>query len=177
LPGSLSLQVSASEWIDRDGDGKLEPPARFQPSGAYLGTLYAPHSPVVVAAATEVFGAIASQSLELADGAQVHFDEALAAFSASPDGDLVVSAWRLMDLPDVPLVKQRKDPVLKLLMDGVVVPVASKAHEAVMFKIHFADWSDVEYTWSGDEAKFDWLRVKTVIEVAREGDANFRTIF
>lgn len=176
-PTELSLQVSASQWIDRNGDGELEPPANFQPRGAWLGTLYAPDSPIEISAATEVFGAIAAESLTLADGAKVHFDEALAAFSNTPDGELVVTAWRVMDLPDTELVKERRDPLLKLLADDVVVPLASQAHETIMFKIRFVTWSDETITWRGDEAKFDWLRVKTLLEVAREGDANFLSIF
>jgi hypothetical protein len=176
-PDKLALQVSASEPFDRDGDGDLDPPALFQPTGAYLGTLYAPYSALQIAAETEIFGAIAAQSLQLTDGAKLHFDEALAVAQSGADAELVVSAWRVVDLPDVPLVTQRKDPVLKLKADGVVSPLASEAHEAVLFKIEFVDWSDNTRKWSGDEAKFDWLLVKTVVEIAREGDANFRTIF
>jgi hypothetical protein len=176
-PANLSLQVSASQWFDRDGDGDDDAPALFQPTGAFLGTVYAPQSPIQIAAATEIFGAVAAQGLELADGAKVHFDEALAAVSGAGDGELVVSAWRVVELPDVPLVSERKDPVLKLLVDGIVAPMASKAHETVLFKIHYIDWSDVDRYWSGDERNFNWLLVKTVVEVAREGDANFQSIF
>ncbi|HVS17391.1 MAG TPA: hypothetical protein VMT18_02235, partial [Planctomycetota bacterium] len=156
-PANLALLVSASTPIDRDGDGEVESPTRFQPTGAYLGTVYAPHSQVEIAAATEVFGAIAAQGLTLADGVKVHFDEALAAFSNSPDGELVVTAWRVMELPDVPLVKDHRDPLIKLLTDGVVIPMASQAHEAILFKIRFMSWADQVTTWSGDESRFDWL--------------------
>lgn len=176
-PESLALQVSASEPFDRDGDGDLDPPAQFQSSGDFLGTVYAPHSPLSIAAATEVFGAIAAQSLQLEDGAQVHFDEALAVADAGAGSDLLVTAWRVVELPDVPMVNDRKDPMIKLNTDGIVPPKACDAHETVMFKIEFVDWTDTTRTWSGDEAKFNWLLVKTVVEIAREGDLNFRTIF
>lgn len=176
-PESLALQISASEPFDRDGDGDLDAPAQFQASGDFLGTVYAPHSPLQILAATEVFGAIAARSLQLEDGAKLHFDEALAVAQGGADAELVVMAWRVVDLPDVPLVAERKDPVLKLKADGIVAPLASEAHEAVLFKIAYIDWSDKARTYSGDELKFDWLLVKTVVEIAREGDANFRTIF
>lgn len=175
-PSNLSLAISASQWFDRDGDGDDDPPALFQPTGAFLGTVYAPESPIEIAAATEIFGAVAAQSLVLEDGAKVHFDEALASASAGDNSELEVRAWRVVDLPDVPLVSERKDPVQKLLLEGIVAPLASKAHEVVMFKIHYLDWSDVDRYWRGDESNFNWLPVKTVVEVAREGDANFDTI-
>ena len=176
-PTGLSLLVSASQDVDRDGDGELEPAALFRPTGAWLGTLYAPHSALAIAADTEVFGAVAARSLELENGVRVHYDEALASAGSGANGELVVSAWRVVELPDVPLVNNRTDPLVELQLRGVVVPKAADAHEAVMFKIRFMDWTDVEVTWSGDEAKFDWLLVKTVIEVAREGDGNFDSIF
>lgn len=172
-PSSLSLQVSAGVWFDRDGDGDDDPPAQFQPTGHFLGTVYAPNSPLQLAAATEIFGAVAAESLELAEGARLHFDEALAAVNPGTGGDLVVTAWRVVELPDVPLVNERKDPVQALLVKGIVAPLASNAHESVLFKIQFMDWTDTERYWRGDELKFNWLSVKTVIEVAREGDANF----
>lgn len=176
-PAALALQVSASQWLDQDGDGDDDPPALFQPTGDYLGTVYAPQSPLAIAAATEIFGAVAAQSLELADGAQLHVDEALADAGPGDGTELVVTAWRVVELPDVPLVSNRADPVQSLQMDGIVAPLASQAHETVMFKIRYVDWSDNAQTWRGDELKFDWLRVKTVLEVAREGDGNFGTIF
>lgn len=176
-PASLALQVSASTWLDQDGDGDVDPPALFQPTGDYLGTVYAPRSPLTIAAATEIFGAVAAQSLELANGARLHVDEALAEAGPGDGSELVVTAWRVVELPDVPLVNDRGDPVQALLLDGIVAPLASQAHEAVMFKIRYVDWTDTARTFRGDELKFDWLGVKTVLEVAREGDANFRTIF
>jgi hypothetical protein len=176
-PSALALQVSASQWLDQDGDGDDDPPALFQPTGDFLGTVYAPSSALTIAAETEIFGAVAAQSLELADGAQLHVDEALAAADPTVGAELVVTAWRVVELPDVPLVSDRTDPVQALKADGIDAPLASQAHETVLFKIRFVDWSDETRIWRGDELKFDWLGVKTVVEVAREGDPNFRTIF
>jgi hypothetical protein len=174
-PTQLSLQISANQWVDRNGDSVLDAPAVLLAGGDYKGTIYAPESPLEVAADLEVFGAIAAQSLALADGAKLHFDEALAAVVGGPMGDLTVVAWRVMDLPESAVVSLRVDPVQALKLAGVDIPMASKAHEAIMFKIHFMDWTDTECYWKGDESNFMWARVKTLIEVAREGDPNFRT--
>lgn len=175
-PASLALQVSASTWLDQDGDGDMDPPALFQPNGDYLGTVYAPQSPLAIAAATEIFGAVAAQSLQLANGARLHVDEALAEAGPGDEAELEVTAWRVVELPDVPLVNNRADPVQALLLGGIVAPLASQAHETVMFKIRFVDWTDNEQLWRGDELQFDYLLVKTVLEIAREGDANFDDI-
>lgn len=175
-PTQLSLQVSAQVWVDRDGDGDDDPPAVFRPSGAFHGALYAPHSPIAVGATTEIFGAVAAESLILEDDARLHFDAAFLSLTSGGAGGYSVAGWRVVELPDVPLVNKKLDPLHQLKMDGVEIPLASDAHETVLFKIRYIDSGGKTIFWSGDEAKFDWAQVSTTLEVAREGDPNFLTI-
>ncbi len=126
-PTQVSLQIAASETVDRNGDLIPDPPATFASTGTFYGSVYAPAAAISVPAELELFGAIAAQQLTVGDGAKLHFDRALTV-PVDVGGALPqMLAWRLVELPDVPIVQMRLDPLSVMQLNGIVPPEGKDA--------------------------------------------------
>jgi hypothetical protein len=127
-PTGISLLIAANQSIDRDRDGIPEPPARIQSTGSFYGSVYAPAAALTFQSQLEVFGAVAAQQLTIGNGAKLHFDRALCA-PQNGDGALPqMLCWRLVELPDVPLVQMRLDPLSVMEMNGITPAESKDAH-------------------------------------------------
>lgn len=127
-PTDVSLLVAASQSVDRDRDGIPDPPVRIESSGSFYGSIYAPQAALSLPASLELYGAVTAQQLIIGDGAKLHFDRALT--DAQDDSGALprMLCWRLVELPDVPLVRMRLDPLSVLQLSGVTPPLAKDAH-------------------------------------------------
>ncbi len=127
-PTGVSLLIAASQSIDRNRDGIPEPPARIQSSGTFYGSVYAPAAALTLPSQLELFGAVAAKQLTIGNGAKLHFDRALCA-PQNGDGALPqMLCWRLVELPDVPLVQMRLDPLSVMELNGITPTVSKDAH-------------------------------------------------
>lgn len=127
-PEGVTLLVDGESGADVDHNGVADVPLVLNASGAFYGTVYAPRADVTLQQPFELFGAVSARSLVLAENTPVHFDRALAG-SAPGSSDLPRTlCWRVMDLPPVPLVRQRRDPLVALRRLGVTPIDACDAH-------------------------------------------------
>ncbi len=127
-PARVSLLIAANQTVDRNRDGIADPPARIQSDGQFFGSVYAPSAALTVVSQLEWFGAVAARELTIANGAAIHFDRAL---SAPQEGDGAIPqmlCWRLVELPDVPIVNLRLDPLSVMEMNNITPPRSKDAH-------------------------------------------------
>ena len=125
---SISIQVSASASKDQDGDGAIDPPVVIEATSKFKGSIYAPDAAVTIPRTFEVFGAVAASQLTVEAGAKLHFDTSLLTAGGGDPGKPRMLGWRLVELPNVPMVRLRYD-ALKSLVDAGVRPIRSaRAH-------------------------------------------------
>jgi hypothetical protein len=127
-PAHASIQIAASKTIDRDKDGIPDPPVRLFATGLVYATIYAPLASVSLPPSFELSGAVAAQRLTFQQGARMHFDAALAVASLENGALPHFAGWRILELPDSPLVVMRYDPLLVLRVSGMTPPLAPDAH-------------------------------------------------
>lgn len=116
-PSATSLMIASSD------------PPQILATGKFYGTIYAPSSDVVVPKSLEVFGAVAAKTVRVKSRAKVHFDLALENAGKESSVSLPrMTAWRIVDLPDSPMMRLRLDPLRWLRMQGVTPTRAADAH-------------------------------------------------
>lgn len=127
-PEGVTLFVDGESGVDLDHDGVVDQPVTMAATGQFYGTLYAPKADVTVASSLEIFGALSARSLVLSEQSRVHFDRALA--SAPPGASSLphTLCWRIVELPPLPLVRQRRDPLVALRLAGITPIDACDAH-------------------------------------------------
>jgi hypothetical protein len=172
-PAKAHFMVGASQTVDRNGDGIDDPPITFSSTGKLYATIYAPSASLTLGSSLELYGAVTAANLVLSENAKLHFDEALVEDDGTGPGSVKLVSWKVLELPDMPLVGLRLDPVVALRQAGATLlsPVAS--HQDVEFKIEYIDKCGKDVVWAGEEAKFDWSKVVTVVVVARLTDLLF----
>jgi hypothetical protein len=121
---SVSIQVSASASKDQDGNGSIDPPVVIGATSKFKGSIYAPDAAVTIPSNFEVFGAVAASQLTVKSGAKLHFDTSLLTAASGDPSRPRMLGWRLVELPNVPVVRLRYD-ALKSLVDTGVTPVRS----------------------------------------------------
>lgn len=131
LPGAVALLVSASELVDRDGDGTPDEPVSIDASGEYYGTVYAPSANVSTSPTLAIHGAIAARTLTLRAGTQFHFDRALLEPALDEASLPAFLGWRIVELPSVKVVSLHYDPLYVLRRAGLTPPLARDAHLAI----------------------------------------------
>jgi hypothetical protein len=172
-PAKLRMLISASQTLDRNGDGIPDPPVSLGVAGKLHATMYAPEAALTLPSSLELFGAVTAASLVLNENSRVHFDQALLENDGSGPQVRQQLAWRVLELPDEPLVAMRVDPVTALKQSGIVAAAPVDAHQTEDFKIEFVSLLGKTLTWVGEEAKFNWLLVSSVVKTSRSGDADF----
>lgn len=127
-PRSVSLLVSADTVADHDGDGSVDQPVVLGATGSFQGTIYAPGAEVAIPNTLRVFGAVSADRLTVKAGARLHFDVSLLESGDDEDGLPRLVGWRLVELPNVPVVKLRYDALKSLLQSGVTPVDGADAH-------------------------------------------------
>ncbi len=127
-PRSISLLVSADQVADHDGNGSVDQPVVLAATGSFEGTLYAPGAAVSIPSTLQVFGAVSSKRLTIKAGAKMHFDVSLLEAGVNETGLPRLMGWRLVELPNVPVVKLRYDALRNLIETGVAPVKSSTAH-------------------------------------------------
>jgi len=127
-PRSLSLLVSASQIADQDGNGSLDPPVTLAATGTLRGTIYAPGAAVTIPSSLEVEGAASAKRLTIGAGAKMHFDTSLLQAGEDESSLPRLVGWRLVELPNVPVVRLRFDALRALELDGIVPVKGDLAH-------------------------------------------------
>ncbi|HTF88546.1 MAG TPA: hypothetical protein VK843_09055 [Planctomycetota bacterium] len=172
-PAKAHLYISASRTIDRNGDGVPEAPVTMLCTGAMYATVYAPAASLTLSNGLEVFGAVTAASLVLGENSKLHFDEALLVDDGTGPDDVKLLSWKVLELPEVPLINMRVDPVVLLRLQGAALLSPCDSHQDVEFKIKYISVKGERVVWAGVEAKFDWSQVRSVVAIGRLGDALF----
>lgn len=135
-PLNLGIAVAGGTAVDLDGDGHVDPPVTLGSTGSYYGTIYAPAADVSLDSSLEVFGAVAAQSLDVKSGAKLHYDRALAESSSDTTGAPRFLSWRIVELPQVPLVSLRFDALKELKKEGKTPKKARDSHFGIGELLH-----------------------------------------
>lgn len=160
-----SLVVLASEWTDVNGDSIPDPPIVFKPDGEFFGFLYVPYTALELPSTLRFFGAVAAESLTLLAGFRMTVDQAMAD-GEKGDGTLPrYMAWRIVELPDTPLVNVRLDPRGVLNLQGVVPIPSDKAHAESNVQVDYFDTAGALQSYTGSAAALDWTDVNTVVAI------------
>jgi hypothetical protein len=130
-PRSVAMLISARGTRDRDGDGEPDPPVRLDADGVLQATVYAPEAAVEIPRSLTVAGAMCAEDLTISSGARVYFDRSLVESAGDGDGLPRLFAWRVVELPNVPLVRLGYDAMRELSDEGVVPTRSSDAHYAI----------------------------------------------
>lgn len=135
-PRTAAIEIAGTTAVDVDGDGALDQPATIGSQGNYYGTIYAPHADVNIPALFSIYGGVSARKLTMRSGAKLHYDQALAQTSAAETGTPHFLGWRIVELPNVPLVSLRFDALRSLTEQGIVPLPGKLAHHAVGVLAH-----------------------------------------
>lgn len=172
-PTSAALFITASDSVDADGDGDLEHPVRIRATGEFHGAIYVPSTTLSIPSGLRLFGAVAADRVVLEAGARISVDEALAQKSAGVSALPRLICWRIVALPDTPLVSLRLDPKAQLQLKGVEPTESHQAHLEDFVSIEFFDTDGELSSYEGPEAAFDWSEVGVAITTEWSADADF----
>jgi len=164
-PTQVALVLGSEGELDYDGDGVLEPSVSIASQGEFDGLLYAPRSDLAIPSDLRMFGVLNARSVDLAPGSHFSYDAAMTHTGVAVTGLPGLLSWRIVELPDEPLVKRRIDPVRWLELQGITPTKSSEAFDEDCLHLDYLDAAGVPQTYQGDEASFDWNQVKTVTEM------------
>lgn len=145
-------------------------PARlvFEAGGVFNGLIYAPFSELTIPDELRVMGAIAARHVTFEPNSHFSFDKALESTGAGIDALPRILTWRIDDLPDIPLVKVRIDPLATLSLAGITPKRSNRAHREFAGELRYIDGAGVAQTFTGDIDAFVWAGVKKVTSVRWE---------
>lgn len=155
-PGRLTLNVASETTV------------AFTGAGAFHGLVYAPEGTVEVGTGFELFGGIVAETLALAGGARLHYDERLVESGAHEALPKVVS-WRILDLPQGLTASVGTDPFAALGVSPSALARPSQAHEDQNLSILYLNTMLLPGTYNGLESAFDWAQVRQVLYLKRTG--------
>ncbi len=170
-PTGFALFANGTEWIDRDGDSLPDPPVVFAPRGEFYGYLYAPAADLTLEADVHFIGGVAANSLTIADGGRLTFDTSLTSSEITVAGLPKLIAWRIVDLPQVDIVKTRRDPFSELDALGVTPTKSSDASADKFVYVKYYDTAKTAHSYSGPYSGFDWSTVSSIIGMMWDDDA------
>ncbi|MDP6409923.1 MAG: hypothetical protein QGI46_11145 [Planctomycetota bacterium] len=166
-PTRAALFVSAEQQAD------LDDPVRIRAAGAFHGSIYVPRGTLSIPASLRVFGSVAAQRVVLEAGARVSVDAALSERSAGISGLPQLICWRIVALPDTPLVSLRLDPQAQLKIQGVDPPASNLAHLEDFVSIEFFDTAGELSSYEGLATAFDWSDVGQALTTEWSMDESF----
>ena len=161
-PTQFAFAIGASGEVDIDRDGTAESAVTIGSSGELHGLIYAPRSDLALPSNLRTFGAITANTIHFAPNSHFTFDEAMLTTGVTITGLPRLLSWRIVELPDVPLMKIRLDPRRLLEQAGVTPQPSAKAYEETFIGIDYIDIGGVPRTYEGTEAAFDWTQVRDV---------------
>lgn len=165
----LRLLVSAAGSRDRDGNGSIDAPVRFQASGSFFGSLYAPNARLALPHGFQLHGAVSAAILQLGDEAQVHFDIALR--GGDPTASVAVDplAWKVVEIPREIARDLAEDPFTTLAVSKDELKPPAQAYEVAEYEldVDYVDAAGVERKFKGRESEFDWKHAKVVRKLRR----------
>ena len=103
------------------------------------GLVYAPMAEFAWPGGLELYGSVAARRLTIESNARLHYDRALGRAPETSSGIPELVCWRVMELPDVPLVTMKFDPLTVLRINSVEPLKAELAHEVALPAIEAAD--------------------------------------
>lgn len=162
-PRTTALYVGALGSVNGPGQVGDPPPPSLDlaASGTFHGLLYAPLLDLELPASLRVFGAVAARRTTLLEGAHLTYDKALATSPGLGVDTLPrLLSWRVMELPDDPLVRRRLDPLAQLALRGTPPVRSYEAHKEQTMRLDYKDVSDNAALYDGDVKAIDWLAVK-----------------
>ena len=180
--GSVTLYVTdqvnaaaSSQIINNSGDPKQvamlvgggstgNPSVVLNSTGNFYGMFYAPYSTVTWPATLRGYGAVSAQSLTFAQTSRFSFDKALLNATSVLAGIPTFVSWRIVELPKIPLVESRQDPLTALRAAAITPTKSDDAHCEKMIAMTYVDLSGVVRTYSGRASLFDFTTVLRILK-------------
>jgi hypothetical protein len=168
------------ESLARDGEGRSATELRMpmedtersvviNAAGIFHGLIYAPLVDLALPASLRVYGAVSARRIELAAQSRVSFDKALAYSGIGSVFIPSLESWRIIELPQVPIVQSRRDPWVTLKLQGNTSKSSPLAHLEKNIDITYIDLAGVVRSYSGVATALDWSQIKTVQTKQWEG--------
>jgi len=123
--------------------------------GVIHGLVYAPLADFAWPGGLELYGSVAARRLTIESNARLHYDRALGRAPETSSGIPELVCWRVMELPDVPLVTMKFDPLTVLRINSVEPLKAELAHEAALTAVGDGETAEESKTPSGTESQSD----------------------
>ena len=163
-PTACALLVTASDDVDRTGDGLSDPAIRLESCGQFQGLIYAPNASLAVPKSLRIFGSIAALDLMVEEGAHLSFDQALAYEGSAIQGMPAFIAWHVVALPDLRIVDIRTDPLEMLRVNGLTTVPSADAHIERTFDVTYSDLSGSIQTFTGRPQDLDWSSIDRMLD-------------
>jgi len=109
-----------------------------------------------------------AQTLALAPGTRMHYDEHLIGSGAEEALPQVVS-WRIVELPQSSPTTVGVDPFVILGVSPAALPLPDKAHEDQELELLYLNTLLLPAAYNGLESGFDWAQVRSVLFMRRTG--------
>jgi len=162
-PADVAVLVSASQPVDLNGDGTLDPPVAIAAGGEFYGLLYAPSADLTMPSSLRVFGAVTARNLMLSASVRATIDKSPAGAGVGVRATPKFLSWKVVELPDVPLVKDRKNPLVALKLAGIVPAASALASPENLMRIRYVDKLTGNCaSYYGPESAFNWNLVQEV---------------
>lgn len=140
----------------------------LEAGGVFHGLIYAPFSELTIPDELRVIGAVAAKRVTFEPDSHFSYDKALESAGAGIDALPRILTWRIDDLPDIPLVKIRIDPLATLALAGVMPVRSNLAHREFAGELSYIDAMGVTQVFTGDINMFAWAGVRKVTSVRWE---------
>lgn len=165
----LRMYVSATGTRDRDNNGTADAPIRWQASGAFFGTLYAPNARLALPAGSSLYGSVAAGILQLGDKAAVHFDASLRGGDPTSDLEVERMAWKVIEIPREIARDLGEDPftALDVAQNELKPPTLAYASGDYEIEVEYVDASGEKHKFKGREADFNWKLARDVQKLRR----------
>jgi hypothetical protein len=140
---SAGSQLSSGNMVSLAGGGVIH------------GLVYAPLADFAWPGGLELYGSVAARRLTIESNARLHYDRALGRSPETSSGIPELVCWRVMELPDVPLVTMKFDPLTVLRINSVEPLKAELAHEAALTTVEDGEAAGESKSPSGTESQSD----------------------
>lgn len=169
-PDGFLLMLTTDTWQDFDGDGRVDDPLVFRPSGEFYGYIYGPTVDLDIGADTHLIGGVAASSVTIAAGAHLSFDSALEGTEMAVSGLPVLVAWRIADVPDEPITRRNTTPEKYITDNALVTTRSPDAHKETYVSIKYYDLTGTPQAYTGLSSGLDWSQVGEVLGIMWDDD-------
>lgn len=162
-PRRVAVFVTNKNPVDYTGDRIPDPPVSLQGGGTFYGVLSARFVDIAIPATLRLFGGASAANLTLAERCRVTFDKALIKSSVGAHGAPGMLSWKIVELPDVPLVKSGRDPILQLRELSINPRKSDRASADQQLTMQYMSAAGAVRTFTGDPDTVNWADVRTII--------------